>query len=90
MNAVLLALALGCSTRSLVLDLRGEGGGVGGVSSGGHMGRGGAEQRVRKANPAVPDSDDLGPLALGQTALRGHRRHELLGRLGERRGRRQR
>jgi hypothetical protein len=44
-GGVLLALALGCSTRSLNLDLRGEGGRVDGVPSGGHMGTGGAPPR---------------------------------------------
>jgi hypothetical protein len=42
----LLALALGCSTRSLDLDLRGEGGRMGGIPSGGRRGTGGANQRT--------------------------------------------
>ena len=36
----LLALALGCSTRSIVLDLRGTGGRGGFVASGGSVGTG--------------------------------------------------
>jgi hypothetical protein len=56
---VLLALALGCSTRSLNLDLRGEGGHVDGVPFGGHMGTGGAPSRA-----CVPGDDG----AAGRTA----------------------
>lgn len=56
---VLLALALGCSTRSLILDLRGEGGrGGGGVPTGGHMGGGGAGQRA-----CMPGDDGAGRTA---------------------------
>jgi hypothetical protein len=56
---VLLALALGCSTRSLILDLRGDGGRGGGSGpSGGHMGGGGAEQRA-----CMPGDDGAGRTA---------------------------
>lgn len=53
--AALLALALGCSTRSIVLDLRGPGGRGGGVASGGSVGTGGSDQH------ACIQGDDPGP-----------------------------
>ena len=55
---VLLALALGCSTRSLILDLRGDGGRGGGGPAGGHMGGGGADQRA-----CMPGDDGTGRTA---------------------------
>src|SRR6266498_4003613 len=50
---VLLALALGCSTRSLVLDLRGQGGHDDDVPSGQRGGTDGDMQR-----PCIPEDDD--------------------------------
>lgn len=48
----LLALTLGCSTRSLILDLKGDGGRSGGIPFGGNVGTGGGEHRA-----CVPGDD---------------------------------
>src|SRR5690349_22802174 len=53
--AALLALALGCSSRSIVLDLRGPGGRGGVVACGGSIGTGGSNEHVCVAG------DDPGP-----------------------------